>query len=132
MKTTQVVGAIALGVAVGVAATLLIKGGTTTPTDPCLVPGDHVIDVRSDGSLSCPEAWVLWRVSRVVWQSPSGTTLTVHFRATSITQPVCSGNGCTWGPPMMSSPSTQPYDYDVTLTATGPPTQTNGRIIVKK
>src|SRR4029453_17501776 len=42
MKTTQVVGAIALGVAVGVAATLLIKGGTTTPTDPCLVPRTHL------------------------------------------------------------------------------------------
>ena len=132
MKTAQVVGTLGVGIAVGVIAGLLIKGGGTPPsTDPCLVPGPHTVQVESNGRVSCPTVVVRWG-DRITWHSPAGTRLTVQLQVNNLGQPQCSNNTCDYTAPATGT-GTQMPDYDVAVYSGSPnPALGYARIIIQK
>lgn len=125
------VAVIALVIGAGIG---FFVGKGASPTDLCLTPGDHIIDVDQNGTPSCPAAAILrGTTNRVTWLGPSGKTLGIVFRSPLVPQAVCPPSGtssrCNFGPVNATVPPAD-YWYDVHLN--GQPTGTNGRIIIKK
>jgi hypothetical protein len=131
MKTAQVIGALGVGIVAGVVAALLIRGTPPSPSDPCLVPGPHTIQVESNGRVSCPTAVARWG-DRITWHSPAGTRLTVQIEAANLGQPQCSNNTCDYTAPATGTGSQMP-NYDVAVYAGSPnPALGYARIIIQK
>src|SRR5262245_59632737 len=130
MKTTQVVLTLGVGIAVGLAAGLLISGGVT-PTDPCLITCPHTIQVGANASLSCPTV-VVHPGDRITWVSPGGTTLSIQLAATNLGTAQCPpGNTCTYTAPDIPT-SSQQTDYTATVSGGTNTAYGYGRIIIKK
>lgn len=138
------VAAVALVVGVGIG---FVVGKGASSGDPCLTPGDHVIQVDASGALSCPVA-VIKRgtTQRIHWVSPQGTELKITFLSSAVPQAACppgaTSNRCDFGP-VNAIVAPSEYIYNVTVTggsaaastsvATSPtPPQPNGRIIIQR
>ena len=137
MKTAQVIGTLGVGIVVGAAAALLIKGTPPPPIDPCLIPGPHTIEVSNNGRVSCPTV-VVRPGDRITWHSPTGTKLmAIHLQATNLGQPACPPTGSTptnlCDYPTPSAATSTQTDYDGTLTGGSPdPAPLNARIIIQR
>ncbi len=137
MKTPRVVNAVGIGVAIGVVAGLLNCKRASPPTDPCLIPGHHTIEVASNGSVSCPTV-VVRPGDRITWHSPAGTRLTrIVLQKPNLGQPSCPPspgnptNVCDYT--AASVATTTDTDYDGTLTGGSPnPAPINARIIIQR